>query len=186
VDEHPNYLLRQYRTGDNTAGQKLIARFSSCLFQSAFTRLNRDQQLAEDLVHDAFITLIDSSKEFESYEHLRAWLLTVIRNLVYRELYRLNRARSEPLIQETHDIGVRIENGFAQNDLKSDLAFCMSQLSEPNRIILQLKYSDNLENEIIAVKLNIPPSVVPMRLTRARQELGKLMSAHGWGPEDLR
>ena len=61
------------------ATQVLIERYQKHLYAIAFN-ICRNQQDAEDVVQDTFIQYHTYKKEFDTEEHIRAWLIRVAIN----------------------------------------------------------------------------------------------------------
>ena len=59
--------------------QELIERYRHNLFAAAF-QICKNQEDAEDVVQETFIQYHITKKEFDSEEHIRAWLLRVAMN----------------------------------------------------------------------------------------------------------
>lgn len=59
--------------------QELVTLYQSSLFATAFN-VCKNAQDAEDVVQDTFIQYYISNKEFDSEQHIRAWLIRVAIN----------------------------------------------------------------------------------------------------------
>ena len=59
--------------------QQLIERYQNSLYAAAFNTC-QNQMDAEDVVQETFVQYYTSRKEFESEQHIRAWLLRVVIN----------------------------------------------------------------------------------------------------------
>lgn len=78
---HDDALLAQrIRSGDRDALGELYDRHASVALATAL-RVVADRQLAEDVVHDAFVAVWQKIDRYEAGRgSLRSWLLTVVRN----------------------------------------------------------------------------------------------------------
>ena len=56
--------------------EELVERYEYSLYAVAFN-VCKNQQDAEDAVQDTFLQYYNSKKEFESEQHIRAWLIRV-------------------------------------------------------------------------------------------------------------
>ena len=59
--------------------QELAASYQGSLFAAAFN-VCKNAQDAEDVVQDTFVQYYTTKKEFESEQHIRAWLMRVAVN----------------------------------------------------------------------------------------------------------
>jgi RNA polymerase sigma-70 factor (ECF subfamily) len=74
-------LLRRIGGGDAAAIGELYDRYAAILFPLAL-RILRDRAEAEDVVHDAFVTVSDRAGQYSSERgSVSAWLVTLVRNL---------------------------------------------------------------------------------------------------------
>lgn len=73
-------LTQRIRSGDREALGELYDRYASVALATAL-RVLSDRELAEDVVHDAFVAVWQKIDRFDGARgSLRAWLLTVVRN----------------------------------------------------------------------------------------------------------
>jgi RNA polymerase sigma-70 factor (ECF subfamily) len=99
-------LLRLAISGDEEAFAALYERFKSNVYRFAL-HMTGSASLAEDITHDAFITLVEEGDKFdEAKGQVLAFLLGIARNFVRRS-YR-SQARVVPLVNE-NDAGEEVE-----------------------------------------------------------------------------
>lgn len=66
--------------------QELVERYQNSLYAVAFN-VCKNQQDAEDAVQDTFLQYYNSKKEFESEQHIRAWLIRVAINKAKNRIF---------------------------------------------------------------------------------------------------
>jgi RNA polymerase sigma-70 factor, ECF subfamily len=99
-------LLRLAVSGDEDAFAALYERLKSNVYRFAL-HMSGSAALAEDITHDAFITLMEEGDRFdESRGEVLSFLLGIARNFV-RRAYR-SQARSAPLVNQ-NDQGEEVE-----------------------------------------------------------------------------
>ena len=77
---HDDALAQRIRSGDREALGVLYDRYASLALAAAL-RVVADREVAEDLVHDAFVAVWRKIDKFDPGRgSLRSWLLTVVRN----------------------------------------------------------------------------------------------------------
>ena len=148
-------------------------RYSNRLYAAAFN-ICRQQQDAEDAVQDAFIRLYHSRKDFESEEHIKAWLMRVTINAA-KSTKRLfwNRMRSS--YEEYMDSLVfeeESDKGLMDEVLK---------LPEKYRIVIHLFYFEEYKVKEIAEILNTSENTLKTRLLNGRRILKDKLE--GWEDE---
>lgn len=143
--------------------QELAASYQSSLFAAAFN-VCKNAQDAEDVVQDTFVQYYTSKKEFESEQHIRAWLLRVAVNKaknITRTFWRRNKLSledyMETLVFETPEAETLFET--------------VMRLPEKYRIVLHLYYYEEYAVRQIAEILKLSESNVKIRLSRGRAML---------------
>ena len=147
--------------------QELIERYRHNLFAAAF-QICKNQEDAEDVVQETFIQYHITKKEFDSEEHIRAWLLRVAMNKaknVNLTFWRRNRQSLEDYIEtltfETREAGELFETVLS--------------LPEKYRIVIHLFYYEEYSVQEIAKVLSLSESNVKVRLSRGRKLLKEVL-----------
>lgn len=148
-------------------------RYSDRLYAAAFN-ICRQQQDAEDAVQDAFIRLYHSRKDFESEEHIKAWLLRVTINAA-KSTKRLfwNRMRSS---YEDY-----MDSLVFEEESDKCLMDEVLKLPEKYRIVIHLFYFEEYKVKEIAEILNTSENTVKTRLLNGRRILKDKLE--GWEDE---
>src|SRR5215813_7046048 len=141
----------------------------------AFARsLTRNRDRADDLVHDAAVRALAASEQFTPGTNFKAWIFTILRNLYYNE-GRKDHSRNVPFDEATvteHAIPATQESALEFCDFRR--AFW--QLGEDHREVLMLVGASGLSYEEAAKVCNCAVGTIKSRVSRARQELTKLLS----------
>ena len=152
----------------------LAERLGDSLYRAAFA-VCRNPQDAEDVVQETFLAYFRSDKEFESDEHIRAWLIRVAVNKAKNAtvcFWRRNRRSLEDYMESLtfEDAGDR------------DLMDAVLRLPERYRIVLHLFYYEDYSIREIAELLNLGEGAVKSRLSRGRQQL-RMTLTEEWDDE---
>ena len=140
--------------------QELVALYQDSLFAVAFN-LCKNAQDAEDVVQDTFIRYYTLKKEFDSKEHIRAWLIRVAINRaknVSRTFWRRNRISLQDYMET-----LTFETEESENLFET-----VMKLPEKYRIVIHLFYYEDYSFGEIAGILNLSESNVKVRLSRGR------------------
>ena len=126
-----------------------------------YTR-NRDDSI--DIMQNAYVTLLESNKTFESNEHIKYFLIRVTIN------------ESLDLLKSSHKKNVIRNNDFVVNspeikkeELPYDLSEIVNTLPEKYKTIIVLHYYDDMKIKDISNVLKISEPAVKKRLERARR-----------------
>ena len=143
--------------------EMLIERYRNNLYAVAFN-VCKNAQDAEDVVQDTFIQYLSQKKEFESEQHIRAWLIRVAINRAKNKNNTFFRKKTLPL--EDY-----IETLTFDSAESSELFETVMRLPEKYRIVIHLFYYEEYSVKEIAEILKVTPNTVKVRLSRGRQAL---------------
>ncbi len=153
----------------------LYNRYANKVFRKCLTMLKNDT-VAQDLSHDILIKAFLSLANFKGKSKFSSWIYAITYNQCIDYLRKQRRYQNVEL-GDNMDITVDDESTMIkmmQEVRISRLKELMYALSEEDRIILLMKYQDELSIKEIEATLNIKQSAVKMRLKRARERLEKL------------
>lgn len=143
--------------------QELAASYQGSLFAAAFN-VCKNAQDAEDVVQDTFVQYYTTNKEFESEQHIRAWLMRVAVNKaknVSRTFWKRNKISIEEYM----------ETLVFETPAAETLFETVMQLPEKYRIVIHLFYYEEYAVREIAQILKLSESNVKIRLSRGRAML---------------
>ncbi len=149
---------------------EVVQEFYNYLKSYILNKVN-DPTLAEDIVQEVMIKLIESHRNSTEIKNIKAWLFQVSRNTIY-DYYKKNNLVFN--LDEEWDL----EQEFIADSPKiliSDYVIPMIRLlPEDDAIPLMLSDIDNLPQKEIALQLNLGLSATKMRIQRARIKLRAL------------
>jgi RNA polymerase sigma-70 factor (ECF subfamily) len=101
-------------------------------------------------------------------------MLTITRNEALRRLAK----RRETLLEDPGErVGGEWSPDLDRVPLRVDLERAMSGLSDDDRILLDLRYNQDLTQEAVADRLSIPEGTVKVRLHRLRHRLRETLQS---------
>ncbi len=143
--------------------QELLERYQNSLFVAAF-QICKSKEDAEDIVQDTFIQYHTTKKEYESEEHIRAWLLRVAINKAKNVNLTFWRRNKQPLEDYIETLTFETEGA-------GELFETVLGLPEKYRIVIHLFYYEEYSVQEIAKVLKLSESNVKVRLSRGRKLL---------------
>lgn len=163
------------------AFEEAYQRHSREVWALAYARwLNAD--LAQDIMQEAFLRLWRQWMDGKDIANVRAWLLRVARNLAEdhaKSAFRRNGTQSPQTMNDVISRDRIPLVAMEQEETFRQLREEMEQLSAADREILTLRYALDYNALQIAEMLDINPTAVHMRLSRARQRLADRLIAQG-------
>ncbi len=148
----------------------VFEKFKNTVYSVVFNYV-RNAEDAADLQQDVFVKLLSSDVEYESEEHIKAWLIRVSINLCKNHLRSQSHLSDAPLSEE-----ILAEEKEESNDL---FAMVLT-LPEKYRIPLHLFYYEEYSVRQIATAMELPEATVKIRLKRGREKLGKSLRKEDW------
>ena len=147
--------------------QALAVAYRDRLFAAAFQVCGNAAD-AEDAAQEALLRYHTSEKQFESEQHIRAWLLRVAINCaknVSRSFWRRNIVPLEEYMDS-----LEFDSGQSREIFRE-----VMNLPEKYRIVIHLYYYEDYSVAEIGKILGLTESNVKVRLSRGRQLLKKAL-----------
>ena len=153
--------------------RKLIDRYSDMIYRVSFQYV-RNAQDADDIVQDVLLGLLEyfPRANFQSDEHLKAWLIRVAINKSINAA-KLNARRRK---REASELTLTAEQTQSQFD---DLESVLNQLTAIDREIIYLHYYEGYSAKEIAEMVHKTEKSVFKRLSRSRNKLKEFLSEGG-------
>ncbi|MBR9991082.1 MAG: sigma-70 family RNA polymerase sigma factor [Gemmatimonadetes bacterium] len=160
--------------GDHDCYRFLVQRHQDSMFRVAYA-LVLDDDVAADIVQDAFVRAYVSLARCRDRSRFRVWLLATLRN---RGLDYLKEKRRGDLSLDVDGVTRRAEAMGAhtgaedeRHALRTALEDAIARLSDPLREAFLLRHVEQLSVEETAAVLGTGTSAVKMRVHRAREQL---------------
>ena len=179
-DAAEHELIQRAQKGDPEAFAALVTEHQRYVYNLA-VRLLKDEQEALDLVQETFVRAWTALPNFRGQSQFRTWLYRITTNLCYNLLPALRRSLMElgdEVIAELPEAEIQFDNpahGVESRELITYLHQAIDQLDERYRLLISLRYQNDLTYEEIASLLNLPLGTVKTGLFRAREQLRRVL-----------
>src|SRR6187401_2265048 len=167
--------LARARSGDAAAFATLIRRHQNMVFSVALHILRR-RPASEDLAQEVFLELYRSLGRLESDAHVVSWLRRVASHRCIDEIRRRNHRQefaTDTLPEPGHSPQTR--DVFGAERLQTMVA----QLPENARMVVVLRYQEEMEPTEIASALSMPINTVKSHLRRSIAALRESLIGRG-------
>ena len=153
----------------------LYDRFSRVVYNKCYG-FSKSKEEAEDLTHDVFIRLFVKLKTFKGNSKFSTWLYSFTYNFCVNYVQRNSHKKKEKVTVVTDQIkedDVDEDIDDAQLfELKSEkLAKALALIDPKDKMILLMKYQDDMSIKEIKEALGVGESAVKMRIKRAKQKV---------------
>ncbi len=173
-------LVRKMLAGDQRAFDEFFDGHFPGLYRFALTRLNHDENAAEDVAQSTICKAITKLKTYRGEAALFTWLCTFCRHEI-SAFYKRSKvtARQVDLIEDTPEIRAALEslgnvfegpeNAFDRAEIGRLVQVALDRLPAHYGNALEWKYLEGLSVKQIAGKLKLSAKAVESLLTRARE-----------------
>jgi RNA polymerase sigma-70 factor, ECF subfamily len=179
-------LLERANLGDRTAFLELYEKHRGRILAFAYRMLG-SVELAEDITHDCFVSLINNSSRFDpSRAPLRSYLFAAARNLALKHFNKKSRESSIEDLPEEFDPPVIEEQPLGRlisAELSAEVRRVIMELPPLQREVLLLFEYEELSLAEIAIAVSADVGTVKARLHRARERLRKNFSHYFAGAQ---
>lgn len=152
-------MLQQLVWSNELDIERIVDKYGNMLFRLCLVILCNEND-AEDVVQDTFITYLTKSPPFSDSEHEKAWLITIATN-------RCKNMRRYNIIRKHTDINdLQL---YCKDDENYGLIEHLMRLPNKHKIVLLLYYVEGYKVDEIAKILAISTSAVKKRLQRGRE-----------------
>lgn len=169
-------LIENAQKGDQDAFVELVNEHQRYVYNLAL-RILRDENEALDLAQETFVRAWSALPNFRGQSRFRTWLYRIATNLCYNRLPTLRRSLNElgeEIVEELSNPDPRSVNPaykLEKQELREYLFQAVDNLDEKYRLLIALRYQDELSYDEIASTLNLPLGTVKTGLFRAKARL---------------
>jgi len=148
------------RGGRRLDKKYVVEKYFDMIYHLALSQV-KNRTYADDVVQDVFFKYIQSEKNFESEEHIKAWLIRVTINCS-KSLFTSSWFKKTAPLED--------EFVFDMEE-KSDVFYAVSELPLKYRSVIHLFYYEDMSIAEISKTLNIKEATVKSQLSRGREML---------------
>lgn len=175
-------LIESFKNGSSSSFEELVSRYSEKAFNLAY-RFTRNQEDAEEVLQDVFVTVFKKIDGFEGKSSFSSWLYRVTVNAGLMKIRKRKQDKSIPM----EDILPQIENSSAvkisekqradvytyRKEVSKVIDEAIQKLPEDYRPVFILRDVDGLTSKEVSKILNLSIPAVKSRLHRSRLMLRK-------------
>lgn len=161
-------LLEAWRAGDGAAADTLARRHYASVLRFFELRTSA----AEDLTQRTFLACVEGQERFRGASSFRAYLFGIARRQLWRHLDDRQRAdRLASFAAPGPEARTSMSTVVARKEEQRLMLAALAGLGPDSQIVLSLFYWEGLSVKEIGEVLEVVPSTVTTRLSRARDQL---------------
>jgi RNA polymerase sigma-70 factor (ECF subfamily) len=175
-------LINEFKEGNNSAFEELVSRYSEKAYHLAY-RFTRNQEDAEEVLQDVFVTVYKKIDGFEGKSSFSSWLYRVTVNAGLMKIRKRKQDRSVAMddILPQIENAISVRNAEYQNadvntyrkQLTKAMEEAIEKLPDDYRPVFILRDVDGLTSKEVSKILNLSIPAVKSRLHRSRLMLRK-------------
>ncbi|WP_146652768.1 RNA polymerase sigma factor [Labilithrix luteola] len=191
LDPSDETLMLRYQNGDRAAFAQLVRRHQGPLYNFALRQV-RIGQVAEDVVQEAFVRVVQNATDFKHEARFTTWVYTITRNLCIDQLRKralrkhpsLDESKSDDggdgptLGEQTADPRASVERDATGIELKERILRAVDTLPDEQREVFLMREVSNLPFKEIAEITGVPENTVKSRMRYALERLQEALSEY--------
>ncbi len=158
--------------GDTDALGRIYDMTYASVFAYALSIL-KNRHDAEDVLHECYISIMNSAESYKPEKKPMAWIMTITRNLCYMKL---RRHKTNSFIPIEDAVNVLDDKEEATLEDRIVLRECLASLSDEEREIVILHAVSGFRHREIAEMLDLALPTVLSKYSRAIHKLKKLLT----------
>ncbi len=191
-DPPDEVLLARYATGDRAAFVELVERHEAGLYNFALRQV-RSPALAQDIVQDVFVRVVQGVGDFKGQSRFSTWCFTIARNLCIDHARKQSLRRHPSLDQpgasteegegqtlgdRTADPRVAVDRTVIGDQLGDAIAVAVDALPEDQREVFLLREVGQVPFKEIAEITGVPENTVKSRMRYALERLQRALAEY--------
>lgn len=169
-------LITRFRSGDLSGFEELLRKYQDRIYNLCRYMI-QDTHDAQDAAQDVFLKAYGSLKAFKADASLYTWLYRIAVNtcLDYKKKSRPEQAEDESVIDNLASTEPSPEQRYQSKEIGEIIQLALQKLPEHLKAAILLKEIEELSYEEIAEVLHTSIGTVKSRISRAREELRRLL-----------
>jgi RNA polymerase sigma-70 factor (ECF subfamily) len=163
-------LMRLVQRGDQGALTELYKRYSKKLVRYFHRMLWRDDNKAQDFLHDLFVKIIEKPEQFNPERKFSTWIYSAAFNMCKNE-YRRQGVRQAAQHEMKDGAGSNLQSALDEKDFLATLQQVLNQSDESDRNLFVLRYELDMPLAEIATMLACPEGTVKSRIFYLKRKL---------------
>ncbi|MEZ4753248.1 MAG: sigma-70 family RNA polymerase sigma factor [Bdellovibrionota bacterium] len=179
-------LVKRMQKGCTESFEEVVRRYSDKAYSLA-TRFTKNQQDAEEVLQDVFVTVYRKIKSFEGKSSFSSWLYRVTVNASLMKIRKRNQDKSTPIedaaVDPSNSLILKTESRdssdeiAARKQLVKELQTAVLNLPDEYRPVFILRDIDGLTSKEVSKILKLTVPAVKSRLHRSRLLLRRSLAS---------
>lgn len=176
-EKDDNYLVAASLNGDKLAFSEIVERYQKMVARTVKGMLG-ESEVAEDIGQEVFIKLYHSLSSFRGEAKLSTYIQRIAINFSINEIRRRKRFTSifsQKGNDEFHEIEIIDNENEEKSDARELVNKALMRLAPKFRVIVVMRMLQGYSTKETAEILHLPLGTVLSRLSRAQEQLKKIL-----------
>lgn len=174
-------IKRTVSSGDTTAFAELYDRYAQLVYAKCRSFVSKTDEV-DDLVQDIFVGVYVKLKTFRGDSKFSTWLYSFTYNHCINHYNReVKKKRMEVNFEEQQQEVLDMEDEISDEAIFSlaadKLKMSLQQIEPAEKVVLLMKYQDDMAVKEMATVLGLGESAVKMRLHRAKKRIVEIYNS---------
>lgn len=165
--------MYQLSLGIDSAFDALLFKYHKPLYGYVY-RLLQDEKQAEDIVQDTFLKIYHQGQNGYVPEAFKPWMYKIATNCC-RDYWRKASTKKEYYTDELIEVQSDVHHIIDRQLERQWMIAALDQLTPDYRMVLYLRFYQDLSYKEIALALDIPLNTVKTRLSRGLKQLETIL-----------
>jgi RNA polymerase sigma-70 factor (ECF subfamily) len=182
ADQSDQRLVARCLANDSAALTELVERYQRDVY-GVCLRLTHDTDAALELANTIFFKAYRNLGAYDASRPLRPWLLRIATNEALNYLRAQRRDQAHIAADATGELlALQVTEGddlmtmVVKTETRERVRAAVARLSEPYRLLITLRFFNDLSYTEIAEQTGTPVSTIGVQLMRARAQLRRLLA----------
>ncbi len=171
-------LVGRVKKGEVSAFAILVEKYEREIFEYSYFLIG-DREEALDMTQETFLKAYTNIKTLRREEDFKFWLRRIARNLCFKRIKKMRREKE--VMERQREETLSLDSYVIKKEREERVKRALNKLPEKMREIIILRDIEGLSYKEIKEILNIPMSLVKVRIFRARNLLKKILEEEGGG-----
>lgn len=170
LNKSKSYLIKKAREGNDKAFESLIMEYKTYLYKIAYTYV-KDKDIALDIIQETTYKAWLNISTLNKDDGFKSWICKILVNTAINNI----KKESKLVFIENRNNDIPYEASGISLEEKLDLYRAVDLLKPKYRMVIILRYFDDMKIEDISYVLDIPVNTVKSQLKRAIDQLNKIL-----------
>jgi len=171
-------LIQNFLAGDDSAFELLLKKYLKPVYNFLF-RLVGDWSALDDLTQTTFIKAWKNLRQFDMSKNFKVWIFAIAKNTAYDHLKKkktlpfafFENDEGHNKLEEITDEKILPDEILERKNISAEVEKKLKEIPENYRIILLMRYKDDLTLTEISEILGVPYNTIKSQHIRALQKL---------------